>query len=172
MVFQSEKDYQRLDYQLLREGASSYYLNEDILAEDISRLRADRYRIEAFDCASWHDEPAMHGDLAQKLGFPDHYGKNLDALNDCLRDLEISHAGGRVLVFYKFDVFYENFPHLAWHLLDIIEKRSRSYLLTGQRLLALLQTTDRLGGLAVYGGTHPARSPRESRMRAARIFRD
>ena len=30
------------------------------------------------------DRDAMHAELKQKLGLPDYYGGNLDALNDCL----------------------------------------------------------------------------------------
>lgn len=30
------------------------------------------------------DKTAMHRELKQKLGLPDYYGGNLDALNDCL----------------------------------------------------------------------------------------
>ncbi|MDO9454741.1 MAG: barstar family protein [Nocardioides sp.] len=31
--------------------------------------------------------PELHGALAAALGFPDWYGRNLDALADCLRDV-------------------------------------------------------------------------------------
>ena len=30
------------------------------------------------------DRDAMHAELKEKLGLPDYYGGNLDALNDCL----------------------------------------------------------------------------------------
>lgn len=170
MVFQPERDYQRLDYQLLREGASSLYFNEEILAEDIIWLKANSYRIDAFDCASWNEELAIHKDLAVKLDFPGYYGENLDAFNDCLRDIEIPHESGRVLVFYKFDVFYEKLPELAWHLLDIIERKARFYLVIGKRLIALLQSPNELASLRVYGCNYPALSPRERMMQAARIF--
>ncbi|MFD9005044.1 barstar family protein [Streptomyces sp. NPDC059582] len=30
----------------------------------------------------------MHRDVATAIDFPDYYGHNLDALNDCLRDVE------------------------------------------------------------------------------------
>ena len=34
------------------------------------------------------DAEKMHDYLQEMLGFPEHYGKNLDALYDCLTDLE------------------------------------------------------------------------------------
>lgn len=36
------------------------------------------------DCAAIADRSAFHDILSTALGFPDWYGKNLDALHDCL----------------------------------------------------------------------------------------
>ncbi len=161
MVFHHERDYQRLDYQLLREGAASIYLNEDILADDISWLLTNSYQIDSFDCASWNDESVMHKDFAQKLSFPSYYGENLDALNDCLCDIEIPEESGRVLVFYKFDVFNAKFPKVAWNLLDIIEHNSRFYLLNGMQLLALIHSNSNPTNLINFGCHFLRLSPKE-----------
>ena len=40
------------------------------------------------DCREMTDKPAMHAYLKEKLALPEYYGKNLDALHDCLTDLE------------------------------------------------------------------------------------
>ena len=37
--------------------------------------------------ASWKNEQDAHEALAGALCFPDYYGRNLDALHDCLTDL-------------------------------------------------------------------------------------
>ena len=45
------------------------------------------------------DRDALHAELKQKLSLPEHYGDNLDALNDCLSErrerelIVIEHAG-------------------------------------------------------------------------------
>ena len=39
------------------------------------------------NCARLHSREELHDTLAQKLSFPDYYGKNLDALYDCLSEL-------------------------------------------------------------------------------------
>lgn len=39
------------------------------------------------DCENLLDRKQAHGYLAQMLNFPEHYGKNLDALFDCLTEL-------------------------------------------------------------------------------------
>ena len=38
--------------------------------------------------AAWRTPAEAHAALAAGLGFPAHYGKNLDALHDCLTDLD------------------------------------------------------------------------------------
>lgn len=40
------------------------------------------------DCRGIADKDQLHAALAQALAFPDWYGGNLDALYDCLTDLE------------------------------------------------------------------------------------
>ena len=45
------------------------------------------------------DRDGLHAELKQKLSFPEYYGNNLDALNDCLGErrerelIVIEHAG-------------------------------------------------------------------------------
>lgn len=40
------------------------------------------------DCRSFADKAALHKALAENLSFPHWYGHNLDALYDCLTELE------------------------------------------------------------------------------------
>lgn len=40
-----------------------------------------------FDCALIESRQELHAAIAEKLGFPDYYGNNLDALYDCLTDI-------------------------------------------------------------------------------------
>lgn len=39
------------------------------------------------DFSQYADMAAFHDDIAEKLGFAEHYGRNLDALNDCMREI-------------------------------------------------------------------------------------
>ena len=39
------------------------------------------------DLAGVHDDETLHDALAEQLPLPSHYGRNLDALYDCLTDL-------------------------------------------------------------------------------------
>lgn len=40
-----------------------------------------------FEAAKMTDKVSALEHIAQKLDFPDYFGKNLDALNDCLTDI-------------------------------------------------------------------------------------
>ena len=44
----------------------------------------DRVQLSA---AGWDSPEKAHEELARALAFPDYYGRNLDALHDCLGDL-------------------------------------------------------------------------------------
>jgi RNAse (barnase) inhibitor barstar len=131
-----------LDRQILQRGAICLYFRPEVLEEDVKWFRENQYLIHQFDCATWNSEDDFHTDVDQKLGFPDYYGGNLNAFNDCLSDIEVPDSSGTVLVFLRFDAFAKEFPQVAWNVLDIIETNSRRLLLTGQRLIALVQSDD------------------------------
>jgi hypothetical protein len=141
-IFRNEsEDFQRLDWTLLQNGAINLYLRTELLAEDAEWLKAHNYLVDSFYCSAWGSEEDMHEALASGLEFPDYYGRNLDALNDCISDLEIPEESGRVLIFHRYDAFAAAFPRAAWVILDIIESKSRFLLLFG-RLFALVQSAD------------------------------
>jgi hypothetical protein len=45
------------------------------------------------NCAEIQDWPSFHKVFAEKFGFPDFYGRNMDAWIDCLSDLDEPEAG-------------------------------------------------------------------------------
>ena len=77
----------------------------------------------------------MHRQLKTKLSFPDYYGENWDALNDCLSDLEITDEG-QIVLFRRLDNLDTNRVHM---LLDIFASNSRLQMLFGKRLIVLAQ---------------------------------
>lgn len=84
----------------------------------------------------------FHRDVAEKLSFPTYYGRNLDAFNDCLSDLEMDDVRGTLLVFHRFDCFVERERSTAESILDILASQSRYHSLLGQRLIVLVQSND------------------------------
>ena len=142
-IFRSEpEDFQRLDWTLLQNGAVTLYFRPQVLAEDVAWLKEHDYRVDTFECSDWIGESDMHEALSCGLEFPGYYGRNLDALNDCMGDIEIPEESGRVLVFKRYDSFAANNPDVAWSVLDIMELNSRHLLLFGRRLIILIQSDD------------------------------
>lgn len=161
-VFRDDSDdYQQLDFALMQNGATTLYYRTEILAKDVKWLIAHNYQVDNFDCAGWQNEEDMYSSFAETLEFPDYFGRNLAALNDCLSDLNISEEGGRVLVFHRYDIFTARISEVAWNILDIIEIRSRLYLLFGQRLLSLVQSDDAQIKFNSLGAQHANWNQRE-----------
>jgi RNAse (barnase) inhibitor barstar len=135
-------DARRLDFELLRESPVTLYRSREVLAEHVAWLRGHGYVVHEIECSGWSSEADFHDAASRTLGFPDYYGRNLDAFNDCLCGIEVPEHGGTVLVFLAFDVLHRLSPERAWHILDIVARWSRFFLLTGRRLMALIQTED------------------------------
>lgn len=136
------EDYQRLDYSLLQNGAVTLYWRPAYLDADVEWLTTHGYRVHRWDASAWSSVEQMHDDLARELAFPDYYGRNLDALNDCLRDLKMPREGGVALVLRRFDAFALREPRVAEAILDIAEHASRGYLVFGHRFVVLVQSDD------------------------------
>ena len=131
-----------LDWQILRDGGIALYMQSDPLQVDLSWLRSHGYKIEELECSSWHSEQAMHEALASALHFPSYYGRNLNALNDCLcDDLGISPSTGLAVVFHHFDRFAK-VSQSAHSVVHTFAAASRHHMLLGERLLLLLQCND------------------------------
>jgi RNAse (barnase) inhibitor barstar len=141
-VFNHERDYRRLDLNILRKGAIELYSNRTLLEEACQWFRGENYHVFVFQCAGWESTNDFHEAISNTLHFPDYYGLNLDAFNDCLAYIDVPQESGCLLVFYCFDLFAKKFPHFAYDVLDIIEINSRRFLLYGERLIALLQSDD------------------------------
>jgi barstar (barnase inhibitor) len=100
------------------------------------------------DASQWSAEQDLHRDIAAALGFPDYYGRNLDALNDCMRDVVSQDYGwapeatGLALTFIGYDGFAARCPRAAQIVLDIMADHSRSAALFGRGLMCLVQSND------------------------------
>lgn len=124
------------------------FWRRELLDAAVDQLTADGYHVVTLDAAGWRAAPDMLGAVGSALDFPDHYGRNLDALNDCLRDVAAGDYGwpagssGLVLVLLDFDRFVEIDRPSAHALLDIWADQARSAALAGNTLRCLVQTDD------------------------------
>jgi RNAse (barnase) inhibitor barstar len=126
----------------MQNGCITLFYRLETLDEYVNELKELKYGIVQFDCTNWKNINDMFEQIADKLDFPDYFGMNFNALNDCLSDLEIPEESGKVLVFKRFGTFAKRDYDIAWSLLDYIANNSRLFLLFGQRLLALVQSDD------------------------------
>jgi hypothetical protein len=119
-----------------------------VLADTVAWLNANGYQITAIDASRWSTEQDLHRDIAEALSFPDYYGRNLDALSDCMRDVVSQEYGwapdtrGLALTFTGYDAFAASCPNAAQIVLDIMAGHSRGAALFGRRLMCLVQSND------------------------------
>lgn len=134
-----------LDWAILRDGGISLYRSHKFLESDTNALCEKGYRVVTIDCAAWSSTATMHESLARSLSFPSYYGHNLDALDECLcEDLEIPDSGGllvRLLDFHTTQASDE-LSKSAASVLHIAARAIREHMLSGKRLIVLLQTND------------------------------
>lgn len=133
-------------FQLAKNSAVSVFWQS--LDETTSWLADHGYRLVHLDAAAWTTPADFHRDIRTALDFPDHYGDNLDAFDDCLRDVAMYAYGadrdatGTVLVFTRYDAFARHEPRAAQAILDIIAGTARFAMLYGHRMLCLVQSDD------------------------------
>src|SRR6266542_3526535 len=107
-------------FELLRLSPLTRFADPMMMAEEVHALEADGYRCVRLDCSAWAGEPDFHIAVAAALSFPDYYGHNLDAFNDCIKSLKVVGHRGLVLVFTHWEGFARVAGDRAWHVLDII----------------------------------------------------
>ncbi|MBC7487402.1 MAG: barstar family protein [Cytophagaceae bacterium] len=106
-------------------------MNTDFLKEDIQWFIKENFKVIKIDCSGWTNKSVIHKDISGQLDFPDHYGMNLEALNDCIWQLEIEEAG-LVIAFVSVEVVEKEY---AYQLLDIFAVNSRQHALFGDKLV-------------------------------------
>jgi hypothetical protein len=135
-------DRERLDWLLFQNGGVVLYHKQQIMTEHIAWLMREGYQLRELDAYGWKDARAFHEDVKRVFQFPSHYSSNLASLVDALAELEIPPGGAIAVQMRRYDRFAKAEPHLAWSVLDALETTSRRLLLTGRRLLTLVQSDD------------------------------
>ena len=164
-----EADDQRRDWIILRDGGVALYWRPEVLKKDVDWLEEHGYSIVEFDAAKWNSEEQMHDSLRSALSFPYYYGKNLDALDECMwDDFVVPDSGGAVLVFHHYDQFAKigerrgsDQRNLAQVVLNILARAIRYHMLFGRRLLILVQSDDPNVRFDDLAGVSAGWNPRE-----------
>lgn len=136
------KAWQRLDWQLLQNSPIALYHNTEVLAQDMKWFETSGYAVLPLPVGIWSSLGEFLDALAQLLHFPAYFGRNLNALNDCLSDIEVPQESGLVVVLPEFQRFASSHPSGAQAVLEIFADVFRRFLLTGQRFLVLVHSSD------------------------------
>lgn len=150
---------------LATNGPVTLFRSREVLAETTAWLAEHGYQLVGLAAGGWTTLAGFHEDIKAGLDFPDYYGHNLDAFNDCMRDVATYDYGaspdatGTVLVFTGYDAFAGREPRAAQVILDIIAGTARSAMLVGHRLLCLVQSDDPRLGFEPLGATRAEWSP-------------
>lgn len=137
-----------IERQLVRDPYITMFWRPALATAASERLGDVGYDVRATDAAGWGDPSGMHRELAELLDFPDYYGRNLDALNDCLSDVAAGsygsdpRAGGLVLALWHYDAFARSHAEVAFALLDIFAVQARDAALAGRPMVCLVQSDD------------------------------
>ncbi|MFF4739931.1 barstar family protein [Streptomyces sp. NPDC001262] len=138
-----------LSLRLMSDTFVTLFWRRSLLEETTEWLREHGYRIVPLAAGNWSAEDSLHHDIAAALGFPDYYGHNLDALNDCLRDVachggytDTPEGAGLVLVFNDYDQFAAKHSETAQTVLDIIAGQARQAAVLGRRVICLVHSND------------------------------
>lgn len=120
-----------------------------LLTEAMLKLEDRGFRVVRLAAGSWSTEQDLHRAVAAVLHFPDYYGHNLDALNDCLGDVacfgpydDEPEGTGLVLSFTDYDRFAAACPQAAQIVLDIIADQARRAVVLQRRLICLVHSND------------------------------
>jgi RNAse (barnase) inhibitor barstar len=140
---------QPVDFRLVHSTFVTMFWRSSVLDETVGWLRSHSYRVVEFDAGSWSSDVDLYDDVALALNFPDYFGRNLDALNDCMRDVASGDYGwdadantGLVIVLRAFDAFTAVDRRTAQNMLDIFAGQARCAILIGHRIICLVQSND------------------------------
>ena len=91
---------------------SVHFTTEAPAPADVAGLVAE------VDGASVHSRDELLDAIAAELGFPEYFGHNWDALDECLRDLSWRPAPGYVLIVREAGDFWHDHPGIAGRLAE------------------------------------------------------
>ncbi len=138
------------DFALLRNGGLATYRGRAVLDEAEQELRQLGYEGIRLDAHGW-TESELHEAFASALNFPDYYGRNLNALADCLYDVPHGDYGwsatsaGLAVTVDGYGAFAEGEPDLATSVADLLAGATSTALLFGHRPGGVVERPDRLG---------------------------
>lgn len=129
-------------------GFTQLYHRRSRLETDADLLRDQGWDSVRILASGWANERDMHDALATAFQLPRYYGRNLNALVDCLRDIVSGDYGfarlaaGGVISIIGFDSLFRQAGGPAHALLDVLARASLEGVLRGFPMVTLVQSDD------------------------------
>jgi RNAse (barnase) inhibitor barstar len=119
-----------------------YRLNRNVQVDELAGLaREHDWRFFYVDGRAIHNKTDFFRVCAISLRFPDYFGQNWDAFEDCLRDLEETSAKQYILLFDQPDQFVQENPEEWAIALNIFYETVEFWQDTDTPMYILFQTT-------------------------------
>ena len=150
---------QRLDWVLLQNGFVTLFWNNSIFGDTQDELDSEGYQVIGLDATGWTTDERMYDDISAAFDLPGYFGRNLNAVVDCLRDVARFDYGadptatGTVVAIERIDALGQRSTDLARQLLDVLADAGRYAMLFGHRFIVLAQTDDPAISLGPLGAT-------------------
>jgi Barstar (barnase inhibitor) len=144
----SPETWQRRDWELLQNGLVTLFCSKRIFDADIAELADIGYHVVELDAGEWGTTEAALLAIGMAFDFPDYYGRNMNALVDCLRDVATFDYGsdpastGTVVAIDRLEALARRDPDLVWSLLNILADTGRQALLIGHRFIVMARSDD------------------------------
>jgi len=143
-LFRTPEDRERADWPLLEFGAVTLFWRGALFDATKAQLGGLGYRLIEIDCRTAEQVVQEVSDglsWAEQFGYEPWTG-NLNALDDAFHTFPFGSDDDVAICVRGFHVLVHQDERLARGLLDAIERWSRHHLLSGRRLLAVIQTND------------------------------
>lgn len=115
--------------------------------EILDAARGSELDLARIDLTGASDKERLLAQIARALSFPQWFGRNWDALEDCLGDLAWRAGDGHVLIIEGFEDMRARQPDDFGVLLDILASSAQYWLERGRPFIVAF--VDRAGGLAL-----------------------
>lgn len=122
------------------EAAGMYLLDAAIAVVDIEKEVEQRgFAFFYLEGGGIFSKEQFLDQIARAMDFPDYFGGNWDALEDCLTDLSWREAPGYVILYDHFDVFAEQVPDQFETALEILDASVEFWRAQGKPLFVMLR---------------------------------
>jgi RNAse (barnase) inhibitor barstar len=131
-----------LESRLLQNGCVVLYHNPFLMEEHSGLLVASGWAFKEIYVGAHGTQDELYDQVAGSLSFPNYFGRNLDALRDCMSDLDFSETPRLALGLIRFHALAHRDPAFAHAVLDIFAEMERGCLMTGKRVMFMVQSDD------------------------------